>query len=325
LATAQHGVVARRQLLELGLSAQAVQHRLDRGRLHRIERGVYSVGRRELSRRGRWMAAVLGCGPKAVLSHGSAAALWGIGKERRGSIEVSVPASSLRRRPGTRVHRRPNLSSSEITTRDGIPVTSLVQTMIDIAAHWGRADLERAINEADRLELIDPEALFDALDSHRGKHGVGPLRALLGERTFRLTDSELERRFLQLVAESGVPIPVTGMRLNGFKVDFCWPHLALVVETDGLRYHRTPAQQARDRLRDQAHLAAGMTPLRFTHAQVRFEAPYVRRTLVAVVRRLEGAPTAEDSAASPPAVTPEQPGTPGARPRRRPDSKLAGR
>jgi very-short-patch-repair endonuclease len=152
--------------------------------------------------------------------------------------------------------------------------------------------LERAINEADRLELSDPEALFTALEGYTAQPGVGPLRAILGERTFRLTDSELERRFLRLVAVAGLPAPVTGKRLNGFKVDFYWPHLALVVETDGLRYHRTPAQQARDRLRDQAHTAAGATPLRFTHHQVRFEASYVHQTLVAVFRRLEGAPGA---------------------------------
>jgi len=237
------------------------------------------------------MAAVLGCGQGAALSHGSAAALWGITPKRRGAIEISVPVASVRRCDGVFVYRRPNLSP-DVGVRDGIPVTSVVRTMIDIATKLDRAGLERAINEADRLDLIDPETLLGALEAHPGKQGVGPLKGLLGERAFRLTDSELERCFLGLVAEVGVPTPVTGMRLNGFKVDFYWPHLALVVETDGLRYHRTPAQQTRDRRRDQAHTAAGMTPLRFTHAQVRFEGRYVRETLLAVVRRLEGAPGA---------------------------------
>jgi very-short-patch-repair endonuclease len=150
----------------------------------------------------------------------------------------------------------------------------------------GRSSLERAVNEADRLDLIDPEALRERLDNYRGQRGVVRLRRLLDKRTFRLTDSELERRFLRIVANAGLPMPETGRHLNGFKVDFFWPQLGLVVETDGLRYHRTPAQQARDRLRDQAHLAAGMSPLRFTHAQVRFEAGYVRFTLVAVANRL---------------------------------------
>jgi very-short-patch-repair endonuclease len=286
LATSQHGVVARRQLLELGLGAQAIQHRIENGRLHRVGRGVYAVGRPELSRRGRWIAAVLGCGPRAALSYGSAAALWGIERERRGMIEISTTASAARPRAGLLVYRRPNLVSSDVVVKDGIRVTSVVRTLIDIAARLNRGDLDRAVNEADRLDLIDPEALAESLDRHSGKRGVGALRDMLGERTFRLTDSELERRFLQLVGDVGLPAPLTQQYLNGVRVDFFWPDLGLVVETDGLRYHRTPAQQARDRRRDQAHLTAGFTPLRFTHAQVRFEARYVRFTLLAVVNRL---------------------------------------
>jgi very-short-patch-repair endonuclease len=289
LAARQHGVVARRQLLELGLSAQAIQHRISKGRLHRLDRGVYAVGRPELERRGRWMAAVLACGPRAVLSHGSAADLWGIERERRGSTEVSVPVSSVRRRRGILAYRRPNLTAADVVVNDGIPVTTVVRTLVDIAASLPRGALERAVNEADRLGLIDPETLFDALEPHSGKRGVGPLRSMLGERTFRLTDSELERRFLRVVADASLPTPLTRRRLNGFRVDFFWPDLGLVVETDGLRYHRTPAQQARDRVRDQAHTAAGLTPLRFTHAQVRFEPEHVRATLLPVARRLERA------------------------------------
>jgi Protein of unknown function (DUF559) len=117
---------------------------------------------------------------------------------------------------------------------------------------------------------------------------VGSLRSLLSDLTFRLTDSELERRFLRLAVTIGLPAPETGGWLNGFKTDFFWPELGLVVETDGLRYHRTPARQARDRRRDQAHAAAGLTSLRFTHAQVRFEPDQVREVLLAVARRLAG-------------------------------------
>jgi len=113
------------------------------------------------------------------------------------------------------------------------------------------------------------------------------LRRLLDRRTFRLTDSELERFFLPLAKQAGLVLSLTRQHLNGFRVDFLWPDLRLVVETDGLRYHRTPAQQARDRVRDQAHLAAGFTPLRFTHEQVRYEPEHVRSTLRAVARRLE--------------------------------------
>jgi very-short-patch-repair endonuclease len=116
--------------------------------------------------------------------------------------------------------------------------------------------------------------------------GAVPLRRLLDRRTFRLTDSELERRSLRLVARAGLPPPQTQHHVDGFRVDFVLQELGLVVETDSLRYHRTPAQQARDRLRDQAHAAAGRTPLRFTHAQVRYQPDHVTATLTAVARRL---------------------------------------
>jgi very-short-patch-repair endonuclease len=289
LAEEQHGVVGRQQLVVLGLSKRAIKHRISKGRLHPVRVGVYAVGRPEITRHGRWMAAILSCGPGAVLSHGSAAALWGIGVEPGGWIEISVRASSTRRQKGVRVHRRPGLRSSEATIRADIPVTNLVRTLLDLATQLRPAQLERSINEADRLDLIDPDTLREALERYRGQRGVRRLREILDRRTFRLTDSELERRFLRLVREIGLPIPLTRQRLNGFWVDFFWPDLGLVVETDGLTYHRTPAQQARDHVRDQAHAAAGLTPLRFTHAQVRFEREYVSKTLLAVARRLEQA------------------------------------
>ena len=142
------------------------------------------------------------------------------------------------------------------------------------------------MNEADKLGLIDPESLRRALDRMTRRPGVAILRGLLDRRTFVLTDSELERRFLPLAERAGMGRPETGRMVNGFRVDFFWPDLGLVVETDGLTYHRTPAQQARDRLRDQAHTAAGLTALRFTHAQVRFEPGHVAEVLGRVATRL---------------------------------------
>lgn len=234
------------------------------------------------------MAAVLACGSGAVLSHGSAAALWGIGPLPSG-VEVTIPIASPRRRDGVRIHRRPNLLPSHSTVRKAIPVTNPVRTAIDLAVRLGPSGLERTINEADRLGLFDPEELAEALGAYPGVRGVGRLRSILGARTFRLTESELERRFLRIVEKARLPTPLTRQRVSGFRVDFFWPDLGLVVETDGLTYHRTPAQQARDRLRDQAHLAAGLTPLRFTHAQVRYESAYVRETLTSLVSRLRRA------------------------------------
>lgn len=285
LAKRQHGVIARRQLLALGFSSDAIQHRIANGRLHPVRRGVYAVGRADLTEKGHWMAAVLSCGPEAALSHTSAAALWEIRPQRGGQIEVSVPAHVARRGEGIAVHRRANLDASELTRHEGIAVTTPVATLIDLAALLARDQLEAAINEADKQDLTDPERLRAALDASPPRAGVRILRETLDRRTFTLTDSALERRFLPLVRKAGLPPPLTRQRVNGFRVDFFWPDLGLVVETDGLRYHRTPAVQARDRLRDQRHAAAGLVPLRFTRAQVAYEPAYVQATLEQVARR----------------------------------------
>jgi very-short-patch-repair endonuclease len=177
----------------------------------------------------------------------------------------------------------------DIGTLDGIPVTTPVRTLVDLAAMTGAGSIERLVNEADRLDLVDPETLQNALGDYRGQRGVARLRSVLDPRTFRPTRSGLERRFLRLVERVGLPTPLTGALVNGFEVDFYWPDLGLVVETDGLRYHRTSARQARDRRRDQAHTSAGLTPLRFTGDQIEFEAPYVVDTLRTVARRLGSA------------------------------------
>lgn len=287
LAVNQHGVVARRQLLGLGFTRSAIGQRLDTGRLHRVHRGVYAVGRAELSDHGRWMAAVLSAGEGAVLSHRSAGELWGILAPAPGSAHVSVPGPGGRRRADVIIHRRANLGPSEVTRRDRIPVTSVASTLIDLAAVLP-ARLARAVNDADRLRLIDPERLREMVDQSPRRPGVGILRALLDRRTFVLTDSELERRFLPIARRAGLPLPLTQTEVNGFRVDFFWPDLGLVVETDGLTYHRTPEQQARDRERDQVHTAAGLTCLRFTNGQVRDRSGWVEATLRRVGGRLAG-------------------------------------
>lgn len=233
------------------------------------------------------MAAVLSCGPTAVLSHWAAAAHWGVAAGGYTQVDVSVRTCSHREVVGVRLHRRGGLRADDVTVHDGIPVTTPIQTLIELAGDMDDPRLEQVVNEADRLDLVDPETLLRALDAFPSRRGVARLRALLGARVFRLTDSELERRFLRLVRRAKLPVPETGTRLNGFAVDFYWPRLGLVVETDGLRYHRTPVQQARDRERDQAHTAAGLTQLRFTHAQVFRDPVRVGQTLRAVVRRLE--------------------------------------
>lgn len=285
LVEAQHGVVARWQLLELGFTGAAIRHRVRVGRLHPVYRGVYAVGRRQLTRRGRWMAAVLACGPGAVLSHESAAALLGL-RDRESQIEVSVPRQNRCRRKQVRVHQRGPEALTDAGTCHRIPVTSPVRTLVDLAAGSGRADVERLINQADKLDLIDPDSLRGALGTLRPQPGVAALCEVLDEATFVLTETELERLFVPLARRAGLPKPQTQRQLEAGRVDFHWPELGLVVETDGLRYHRTPTQQARDIERDNAHRAAGLVPVRFTHGQVRHRPRYVERTLAAIARNV---------------------------------------
>ncbi len=285
LAGEQYGLLTRRQLLALGYTTAAIEHRVARGRLHLVTRGIYAVGWPRLTRERRWMAAVLACGEGAALSHGSAAALWGIGRERGGRVDVSVRRLCKHRRAGIRARSRPTLPEEDIVARDGIPVTCPARTLLDLATELGATDLERAVNEADKHNLSDPEALRAALDEYPGEPGVPALRALLDRHTFRLSDSELEVLFRPIAVAASLPPPLTKQEVNGFEVDFFWPSLGLVVETDGQRYHRTPSSQTRDRLRDQAHAAAGLTPLRFTHHQVKYEPTHVRRILSKVASR----------------------------------------
>jgi hypothetical protein len=187
-----------------------------------------------------------------------------------------------------RCHRRPALPADAITKRLNIPLTQPVQTFLDLVSVMGPRDLERAINEADKHEVIDPDALRKALGDHDGVRGVRPLRRILDKHTFRLSDDELERLFRPLAAAAGLPVPLTKVKVNEFEVDFFWPELGLVVETDGWRYHRTPATQTRDALRFQEHTAAGLTPLRFSHWQVKYEPRHVLKILRRTVTHLRG-------------------------------------
>jgi very-short-patch-repair endonuclease len=232
------------------------------------------------------MAAVLACGPRALLSHRSAAALWDIRSGDEDVLEVVVPAELPRRRPGIRVHRRRDHEAPGRREIDRIPLTHPVATLVDLATCVPRWQLEAAINEADHRGLVDPEQLLAALDLLPPRAGVGPVRALLEASVVTLTSTQLERRFLPLAREAGLPAPQTQAWLDGYRVDFFWPDLGLVVEADSLRYHRTPLKQARDKRRDNAHAGSGLTTLRFSEGQICHERGYVRRTLARTARRL---------------------------------------
>jgi very-short-patch-repair endonuclease len=281
----QHGVVTRSALLEFGFGARSIEHRVASGRLHLISPGVYAVGRPELTPKGRWMAAVLACGDGAVLSHRSAAELWGIGHEDGKRIDVSIRRKSKITRKGIKVRARPSLDARSVVVRFGIPVTHPVQTLIDLATELKTLRLERAVNEADKLDLVDPEALRRALDAYGGMPGVRTLRTMLDRHTFRLSDSDLEVYFRPLALAADLPLPLTKHWVLGYEVDFFFPDHALIVETDGLRYHRTPSQQARMVTRDQKHTAAGFRVIRFTHWQIS-HAPNEVTKLLREVREL---------------------------------------
>jgi very-short-patch-repair endonuclease len=290
LAQAQHGVLTRADLLGLGFTERGIKHRVSSGRLHPIAAGVYAVGRPELSQHGRWMAAVLACGSDAVLSHRSAAELWGIGYEEKGRIDVTIRRRSRLERAGVSVHCRPKLPGAVVVRRFGIPVTHPVQTLIDLATELKPMRLERAVNQADVHDLVDPETLRMALDGFVGVPGVKTLRTMLDRHTFRLSDSDLEILFRPLARAAAFPLPLSKHWVLGYEVDFFFPDHGLIVETDGLRYHRTPAQQARMVKRDQKHTAAGFRVLRFTHWQIAHAPTEVTQVLRQIRPHLSAVP-----------------------------------
>lgn len=239
------------------------------------------------------MAAVLACGPEALLSHHSAAALWRIRRAqpenvRLGDVHVVVAGGHARLRPGIRAHRRRNHGLPGRREVNRIPVTHPVATLVDLAAGLPDGQLEAAVNEADHLRLVDPERLRGAIDALPPWPGVTRLRGLLDGPTITLTATELERLFLPLALEAGLPVPQTQTQLDGYRVDFYWPDLGIVVEADSLRYHRTPFKQASDKRRDNAHAGSGLVALRFTHGQICHEPAYVRATLEGTARLRRG-------------------------------------
>jgi very-short-patch-repair endonuclease len=223
------------------------------------------------------MAAVLACGPGAQLSHRSAAELWKIRGRADPPIDVAVPPEVFRRRPGITLHRSPDLRRRYVHL---IPVGDPISVLVDLATCLPDEEVEDAINEADRLDLIRTDRLRPALDAEPKRPGVGRLKRILDAQTFSRAANALERRFLAIVREAGLPAPTTQQRLGRYRVDFFWPELGFVVEADSLRHHRTAAEQTVDLSRDQAHARRGLRSLRFTHSQVFHRPEHVRAVLV---------------------------------------------
>jgi hypothetical protein len=270
LAAGQHGVVSRAQLYKLGFDRSAVERRVAAGRLHRLHRGVYAVGHTVVNAHGRWLAAVLACGPGAALSHRSAAALWGIRPSAAAKVDVTVPhASGFRSTPAIALHR--SRRPTDATTRHGIPVMTPGQTLADLATALPRRALEKAAEMAEALRLhveLDPD-----------HPGARRLREAMAHDLGTTTRSGLEDEFLTLCDDHEIPRPLVNSRVEGYEVDFCWPGHRLIVETDG-PHHATRAAFERDRARD-AHLAArGWRVMRITRRRLRRDRAGVAAQLI---------------------------------------------
>jgi very-short-patch-repair endonuclease len=243
IAAAQHGIVTHEQLLGAGLTAKEVFGWVQRGRLIRVHRGVYAVGHLPPSPHARTMAALLACGPTAVLSHRSAAKLWGLIRYD-GPIEVT--AHNTRRRTGIIVHRH-RLAETDVTRHWGIPTTTAARTLTDLATTLSPAALTRAVNDARLRRVLNVDDL--------------PPR-LRADQTPRPTRSQLEDAFRRFVARHGLPRPEVNSIVAGYEVDMFWPRHALVAELDGYDTHEPRFEE--DREKDADLLAHGLRVVRVT-------------------------------------------------------------
>ena len=247
---------------------------LSAANLHRLHRGVYAVGHTRLSYRGKLWAALLACGGPgaAVLSHRSAAALWDLIPTPAGNPDVTTLKAG-RSMPAVRVHRTTTLKDNDIAEKDGLPVTTVARTLRDLATILSPHRLERICHRAAHLRILDAAVLQD---SH------GKLRQALQTLEHhdpQITRSDLEERFLELIAQAGLPRPQVNTHIEGHEVDFAWPHHRLIAETDGAATHLTPTAFEEDRKRDAQLTAAGYRVVRFTYRQVDDAAATLTRLL----------------------------------------------
>ena len=263
LAARQHGHVTRAQLLALGMAPSTIAARVSAGRLIRVHAGVYAVGYRRVEPVARAAAAVLACGPTAVLSHDSVAALWGLRRWPR-VPEVTVPRCV--RRPGITAHRSRTLTPAETTVQLGVRVTTAARTVRDIRSRLTGPQFTRLVNQA-RLDRLIGSAVAEALLGRPGNP----------------TRSELEDAFRRFVERYHLPRPQVNVMLDGHEVDVLWPRERVIVELDGWDTHRDRTSFHADRERDAAHAAAGYLTVRITwqrlHADPAREAARLRRIL----------------------------------------------
>jgi very-short-patch-repair endonuclease len=271
-ASRQHGLVTSAQLTVAGLSSSAISQRIAKGRLHRVHRGVYAVGHRSLSQHGRWMAAVLACGPGAVLSHVPAALLWRIWRGRASEIDVSVPRQRRPRR-GIKLHQCRKFDPADAIVLDRIPVTTVARTLVDLADVLTPEQLANVIHEAAYHSRFSATATRAAMARAKGRHKLNVLdRALsLNAAGSAGTRSALEDNFLTLVRKAGLPVPLPNVPVQTatgpIEVDAVWPDQRLCVEIDGPG-HRRRRTKREDRERDAALRAAEHEVVRIKDAEL---------------------------------------------------------
>jgi Transcriptional regulator, AbiEi antitoxin len=289
LAAKQHGVVSIDQLLgPLGYSRGEVTRAAAAAHLHRIHRGVYAVGHTNVSLRGQCLAAVLACGPGALLSHYSAAWLWGIA--RWSPIPVSVTSPIPRGpRPPVKLHRSEILTAADRDEIDGIPVTAVPRTALDLAARRRPDQLQRMLERAEELRLFDLRRFEDVLARAGGHHGARRLhRAVKIYRPAPFTRSGLERRFLKLVLDAGLPRPSMGFVEEGYELDAYWPEARFAVELDVYETHGSHLAFEEDRLRQENLKLAGIEMLRVTGHRLDREAPEVIQRVGRLLKQRRG-------------------------------------
>ena len=288
LAGARGGVVSRKELLALGLTAGGIDSRVRRGALHRIFAGVYAVGHPLLARNGWYHAAILTAGPGAVLSHHSGGALWDV----RRSARLDVTVETRRRGAPRLVMHESKLPPHHVTERDGLPVTTVARTLLDLAEVLDRPRLERVWEAADRLQVLDVRAVERVMADCPGRRGLRPLGTLLRHQCAGAWDtrSDLERAFLAVCAAHGVPAPAVNAAAGGHCVDCTWPGHRLVVEIDSWRYHRARDAFDRDRARDVDLALAGYVVARFTDRMLDREPGRVAERVRALLRATATAP-----------------------------------
>jgi very-short-patch-repair endonuclease len=288
LASRQHGVVAVWQLIPLGVSSSAVHRRAAEGRLRRLHRGVYAVG--TIDRNGYWMAAVLAGGEETFLSHREATALWDLRSSARTAIDITVVGGKRGSRPRLTVHCVRELHSNDRAEVDGIPVTSIPRTLLDLAEVVPATELRRAYEAAERHRILDFKALNELIARSNGRRGLPALLALLDydPRTALDSKSDLESAFLDLVREAGLPLPSVNVVVEGYLVDAYWPAARLVVELQSYEHHAH--RQAFDR--DCAKLGrltmAGHQMLPLTYRQLMEERAWVVGALESILLRPRG-------------------------------------